>query len=168
METTELMINDWVHLVSTIHNVSFPEDGVIQDEGYTTIRTPIKLTTVSENCVSYYSDKLELYITLSSEDIEPIPLTPEILEKNGFENIPYAGIDCDKIWLLHEISYYGKSFPLYTDDIMLKYSTSEQCWCVFFNIGGAHPDFRTVSTISYVHELQHVLKLYGIEKEIIV
>jgi hypothetical protein len=66
MKVEELMIGDWVHLISTIHNVSFPDNGVIQDEGYTTTRTPIKITTVSENCVSYYSNKLELYITLSS------------------------------------------------------------------------------------------------------
>ena len=83
MKVEDLMIGDLVHSISTIHNVSFPDNGVIQDEGYTTIRTPIKITTVSENCVSYYSNKLELYITLSSEEIEPISLTPEILEKNG-------------------------------------------------------------------------------------
>ena len=86
MKVEDLMIGDLVHSISTIHNLSFPDNGVIQDEGYTTIRTPIKITTVSENCVSYYSNKLELYITLSSEEIEPIPLTPEILVKNGFVN----------------------------------------------------------------------------------
>ena len=100
------------------------------------------------------------------ECCNPIPLTPEILEKNGFENIPYAGIDCNEIWLLHEISYYGKSFPLYTDDIMLRYSISEQCWYIFFNIGGTYSDFKTITNIFYVHELQHALKLFKIDKKI--
>ena len=104
---------------------------------------------------------------LNLNRIFPLPLTPKILEKNGFENIPYAGIDCNEIWLLHEISYYGKSFPLYTDDIMLRYSISEQCWYIFFNIGGTYSDFKTITNIFYVHELQHALRLCKIDKEII-
>lgn len=99
-------------------------------------------------------------------ELKPIQLTKEILEKNGFENIPYAGIDCNEIWLLHEMAYYGKSFPLNTDDIMLRCSISEQCWLIFFNIGGIHSDFRTITNIYYVHELQHLLRLCKIDKKI--
>lgn len=140
MKVEDLMIGDWIYLVSTIHNVSFPDNGVIQDEGYITTRTPIKITTVSENCISYYSNKLELYITLSSEDIEPIPLTPEILEKNGFIRIN-AGV------ITYKLTKY-----LYWTPRGLEHELSEIPIC----------------HLNFVHELQHALKLCGIDKEIMV
>jgi hypothetical protein len=147
MKAEDLMIGDWVHSISTIHNVSFPDNGVIQDEGYTTIHTPIKITTVSENCVSYYSNKLELYITLSSEDIEPIPLTPEILEKNGFGCDRNDGYAILRLEDNSELLYYFHEYKLtrfYKSEIIFR------CQCV------------------YAHQLQRALKLCGIDKEIIV
>lgn len=153
MKAEDLMIGDWVHLISTIHNVSFPDNGVIQDEGYTTIRTPIKITTVSENCVSYYSNKLELYITLSSEDIEPIPLTPEILKKN-------------------DILYKKSSFYYIINDnkdlecTHYIYQTIQEDWAIGVDIGAY--DCSVFARIKYVHELQHALKICGIDKEIVV
>ena len=141
MKPEELQIGDWV-----MYKSDAPENAF-----------PIK---VDYNIFCNELNKWE-------DRFEAIQLTKEILYKNGFENIPYAGIDCNEIWLLHEISYYGKSFPLYTDDIMLRYSISKQCWYIFFNIGGTYSDFKTITNIFYVHELQHVLKLCGIEKEII-
>jgi hypothetical protein len=143
MKVEDLMIGDLVHSISTIHNVSFPDNGVIQDEGYTTIRTPIKITTVSENCVSYYSNKLELYITLSSEEIEPIPLTPEILEKNGFEDTIR-----DAIWISTNCNLLWK-------DGKLKNFCREE-------------DDEVCIPCEYVHELQHTLKLCEIDKEIVI
>ena len=157
MRTEELMIGDWVNLINTTHNVSFPENGVIQDEGYTTIRTPIKTTTVSENCVSYYSNKLEIYITISSEGIEPILLTPEILEKNGFKlndavedaYCIYNGID-NRVYLCNDKEYMN----------------SANQWDVHID----SEDYCTIANceLTYVHELQHILRLCKIDKEIVV
>ena len=71
---------------------------------------------------------------------EPIPLTTEILEKNRF------------IWDSSPIS---------------------QCWeqygLIIYPVGGGYRMNcgQNVSfNIDFVHELQHVLKLYGIDKEI--
>lgn len=75
------------------------------------------------------------------KDIEPIPLTPEILEKNGWEERPTG-------------------YVFYTDG--KRYDNS--LWYIF--------DSNTfvVDTakfqIKYLHELQHILKLCGIDKEI--
>ena len=153
MKAEDLMIGDWVHLINTIHNVSFPDNGVIQDEGYTTTHTPIKITTVSENCVSYYSNKLELYITLSSEEIEPIPLTPEILKKNGI--------------LYEKQSYY---YVIENDnDLECTYymiQGSQGGWAIGVDTGAY--ECSVFDRIKYVHELQHALKLCGIDKEIVV
>lgn len=146
MKAEDLMIGDLVRSISTIHNVSFPDNGVIQDEGYTTIRTPIKITTVSENCVSYYSNKLELYITLSSEEIEPIPLTPEILVKNGFEK----HINNTRMFFQH-------------DEYHLSYYIVNKHFTIYNQIDGS----LIQRVIVNVHELQHALKLCGIDKEIV-
>ena len=80
-------------------------------------------------------------------DAEPIPLTPEILEKNGFEGIKEGRFPSlrnyynDIIFQLEGIKEEGNCKILY----------------VFKNI-----------PILYVHELQHALKLCRINKEIIV
>lgn len=152
MKVEDLMVGDWVHLISTIHNVSFPDNGVIQDEGYTTIRTPIKITTVSENCVSYYSNKLEVYITVSSEEIEPIPLTPEILKKNDilYEKQSFYYVIKDDKNL--ECTYYIQRV--------------QEDWAIGVDIGAY--DCSVFARIEYVHELQHALKLCGINKEMVV
>lgn len=149
MKTEDLMIGDWVHLINTIHNVSFPENGVIQDEGYTTNHTPIKITTISENCVSYYSKKFESYITLSNEDIEPIPLTPGMLEKNGFE-----------VSSEHARYYFEEDEEKYEFVLRKMYyinDTEKQKGWAFYA-------FNVVTIIDYVHELQHALRMCGIKK----
>ena len=94
-------------------------------------------------------------------DAEPIPLTPEILEKNGFkleyfiseyftsECEHYIGID-DRVALNNDKEYMN----------------SNNEWCV-------HVDSETYCTIAtceltYLHELQHILRLCKIDKEIVV
>ena len=74
-------------------------------------------------------------------ELQPIPLTPEILEKNGWEKRPTG-------------------YVFYTDG--KRYDNS--LWYVFgsntFVVNTAEFQIR------YVHELQHALRLCGIEKEI--
>ena len=66
--------------------------------------------------------------------LDPIPLTPEILEKNGFKDIDKED-NCDG----YDIYWTtGDGFSINTQDLHLH----------------------------YVHELQHALRLCGIEKEI--
>lgn len=83
--------------------------------------------------------RLEFY------DIHPIPLTSKILEKNGFI------YQDEKVW--------GKKKEGITIELDFgKYATLDHkgFWC----IGGN-------AEIHYVHELQHALRLCGIEKEIV-
>ena len=80
---------------------------------------------------------------------EPIPITKEILEKNGFET--------------HQSGVRMRMFCGH-DDYRL---------CYYFNSSNRFSSFNTVDgslvqkVIVNVHELQHVLKLCGIDKEII-
>ena len=72
------------------------------------------------------------------EEYEPIPLTPDILEKNGFVKAWNTYRHSLKKWLV----LYKKEFGL------------------SLHIGEA--EFR----LDYVHELQHIMRLCGIDKEI--
>ena len=90
---------------------------------------------------------------LLDEDIsnfQPIPLTPEILEKN-------------------DILYEKQSFYyVIKDDKNLECTYYMQRvqgdWVVGVDIGAY--DCSVFARIKYVHELQHALKLCGIDKEI--
>lgn len=93
------------------------------------------------------------------EEVSPIPLTLEILEKNGFENDFYEE---ESVADYHAIRLEG-----YT----LKYKIGQidgylVTWCN----GGVNvtTDYNgcVQKDISFVHELQHALRLCGIEKEI--
>lgn len=77
--------------------------------------------------------------------IKPIPLTPEILEKNGLAN-----------------DYYGSYFKE-DEHMLLEISSSEDgiSWTINFHEYG-------ILKLEYVHQLQHALKLCGIDKEIVV
>lgn len=81
--------------------------------------------------------------TVSLNDIEPIKLTSEILVKNGFTK-----------------DERSKYFHVYTLDIKGSYDF-DICWSSVngFNYEG---DF----ILTYVHQLQHLLRLCGIEKQL--
>jgi len=77
-------------------------------------------------------------------NFQPVPLTVEILEKNGFFKL---GKQYD-IWSMKNFSF---SLHL-IDGVFGYYEQGHPC----------HPTFVT----KYAHQLQHTLKLFGIEKEI--
>lgn len=79
-------------------------------------------------------------LIVERNEIEPIPLTTEILEKNGFSNK-------GTLWYLEE------------DNFELEHNNNDS----FIWIVG---DVYIVALIKYVHQLQHALRLCGIEKEI--
>ena len=81
---------------------------------------------------------------LGRECIEPIPLTPEILEKNGYKDRLYY-FECEEL--------YPHSFArIYYEDGVYYFGDEE--------------GFVKTLEIKYVHQLQHALRLAGVEKEI--
>lgn len=90
---------------------------------------------------------------------KPIPLTPEILEKNGFEND------------FHEEESVADYHTIRLEGYSLKHNVGEidgylVTWCngsinVTTDLNGC-----VQKDVSYVHELQHALRLCGIEYEI--
>jgi len=75
--------------------------------------------------------------------IEPIPLTAEILEKNGFD--------------MDDYTVHFKEDEHYM--LELVFEDDELKWTINCNE-------YTIMNFEYVHELQHALRLCGIEKEI--
>lgn len=101
----------------------------------------------------------ELYKLNQFEDfhvgiLRPIPLTIEILKKNG-----YVYNEMRDVWELIPNNGYGVCC---NDD-----GTFEFCLGVF---DGYHGDiiYHYIADVEYVHKLQHMLKDCKIEKEIIV
>ena len=118
MEAAELMRLDWVCL---------------EDDP-----TPRQVDFIRSGEVGLYWNKI-----VTPPYIKPVPLTPEILEKNGFEKkLTGDGIH--------------HCFTLISDGIkfLLFYTRSVFQWF-------GPLDFK------YVHELQHALKLCGIKKDIV-
>lgn len=76
---------------------------------------------------------------------QPIPLTPEILEKNGLVNDPFG-------------CYFDED-----EQKMLEISSEDDgiYWTINYNEYG-------ILKLEYVHQLQHALRLCEINKEIVV
>lgn len=90
------------------------------------------------------------------DDLRPIPLTTEILEKNGFaKSTPSSGIHAICYDLYNKKDKYNLTIADYNKYKRLLLDVdSEDSEC--FNI-----------KCDYVHELQHALRFCRIEKEII-
>lgn len=152
MKANELMIGDWVMCYSMLH----------------------KITSVGTNVAEIYDWQTSpRYV--DTEQLQPIPLTAEILEKNGWikthnrssigyythPDIPYLELDYHsvlstwetyKFYSLQAYRYYGE-YKMYFPDVRTVETDEE----IFIPIN---------EHLYYVHELQHALRLCGIEKDI--
>lgn len=141
MKATDLMIGDWV-LISVWDCNPFPS----------------KVTSINYN--SYQGKDYVDWIDTEDEEeigmyiVQPIPLTPEILEKNGF---PYN----NKERLYYPFS--NKAFAIERDE------HDDQVFYYSMYVYNPYSSFNwhEIIEIRYVHELQHALRLCGIDKEIV-
>jgi len=124
MKANELMIGDWVSYKNGF------------SDGEMTINTVVG--TISEK----YITEFVWGKRIDCEHLYPIPLTAEILEKNGFVR---SKVFVEWKYGDGEVSMLWKPFPFLT-----------------VNCDGAVVKFPC----EHVHELQHALRLCGIEKEI--
>ena len=133
MKTNELMIGDYVNYRGQIIKVTS-----LYDKG-------------GSNEVGWSNKEI---VWVNGRCIEPIPLTPEILEKNGFEkqwqdNYEYSDDDENL-----NMTFFPKSSN-YTNGAYDYIDIEKGCMTI------------NEMPIEFVHELQHALRLCGIEKEII-
>ena len=137
MKVTNLMNGDWVNVFDTPKQIEGIRKFQNGDE------------------IVYYDGDNGVFI----KNVTPIPITPEILEKNGFNDTSFeANLKFNYVIFTNEyqISYYPKtnSFNICKKGIDPFY-TKDKLSRGFQNI------------VKYVHELQHALKICGIEKKII-
>ena len=153
MEANKLMTGDWVLIKRT-----------------PSCEYPYKICSINNYSIlgEDYADWIEVEAgeEINLEDIKPIPLTAEILEKNGFTlkkadmyfpNDGYIWFDSIENNELVEIYIYDK--PINGVRVLTKIT----------NDCKAHGGVNKVHSceIENVHELQHALRLCGIDKEIV-
>ena len=131
MKANELMIGDW-----------------LLREG-----TPAKIRGVEIYCSNLYVQTNLTDAWYTSNFIEPIPLTKEILEKNEF-------VKGDTIDHGDEI-YCVKLFNIHYDN------EERQFWVCNFFESEYGKEMMDIFRIDYVHELQHALRLCKVDKEIV-
>jgi hypothetical protein len=138
MKANELMIGDWVqHPRFNPFKVEEIETqyGIINPE-YTSIYTHGSIDLIGFKVI---------------DELEPVPLTPEIVFKNLDREYPSEYTTCCRIVYLGE---YPNSIEITV------YSSGEIEWTI-------NDCEYTILPLKYVHELQHALRLAGIEKEIV-
>lgn len=108
------------------------------------------------------------------KDIQPIPLTHEILEKNGFERrddligddnfLPFVFERLDTDECFEIIIYWRDSYCNGAADAFNEVSWDEY-WKLHILSSPSLYEYETENCI-YVHELQHALKLCKIQKDV--
>ena len=98
------------------------------------------------------NNKIEAIHGLLEETIIPIPLTEEILVNNGFVGVPLTD-----------------SYELNTDYYEIEvWNYSDGLWVVNVHWIEFSSTPESKATVSYVHELQHLFRLCGVEKELVI
>ena len=135
MKANELMIGDWVTFKDCQHENPMP----------------IKIIAIGfqadeeDDCLVQINGDESCDIMTIDDEIVGIPLTAEILDRNGFESAPAPS---ERVWMRN-----GQEVWLDNE--------GENYWANIKN-----GEFYFEGYIEYIHELQHALRLCGIEKEI--
>lgn len=136
MKANELMIGDWVYNKHHGKNIKL---------------TPYDFFTNTHN--EFGEQELAPFAKPTiGRDLEPIPLTQKILEKNGFENIGDDTYQLEEKPCWFWVDFFRHTYGCEYDTSTYEYEDDEHRLKLY--------------GIPSVHELQHALKLCGIEKEI--
>ena len=136
------MIGDWVNIYV------FPNENPQKEDLFpariSAIMTPLPSEDSGEHCECQFvaADGGVGYASRPIETCLPIPLTPEILEKNGFKDAQFYS---ELLW--------NDAFQIISD-------------CSTLSIRCKNSDLSLNIPCDEVHELQHALKLCGIDKTI--
>lgn len=144
MKANELMIGDWVRIdepdkyagaTGQIQSLMYHRE---DDAAYFNVFIQGKFGYVSRD--------------VCSDDIRPIPLTEDILEKNRFENIGDDTYQIEEKPCWFWVDFFRHTYGCEYDTSTYEYEDDEHRLKLY--------------GIPSVHELQHALRLCGIEKEI--
>lgn len=137
MKRTDLMIGDWVYNKHHKKNICI---------------TPYDFFTHGHlpSGRQYFIGEPEV---ISGRDLEPIPLTPEILEKNEFTLKPDGWLWCKEEGI-EDTNYIFIQFRKGCEEVRL------------VELNFVNKVLAKYEQMRYVHQLQHALKLCRIDKEI--
>ena len=134
------MIGDWVKIKT--YGVS---DIFERTEAY----MYVKVAEIGSGLITveYNNNIKEPYRICENTEIEPIPLTPEILEKNGWVEDGYFYRHKELGYIQLGKLFEHASFDFTKYGINYRIQTSPRC-------------------MKYIHQFQHALRLCGISKKI--
>lgn len=141
MKAKELMIGDWVRpLKKKLKGI------------------PGKVITIDGGTDVCWIDSKDYSCLVPCSDVERIPLTPEILKKNGFENVSVIIVGTAKMrWVSEDTR---TEITIWMDDTL----PMEIVKNVYYEDEVSY----TLPFPGTVHRLQQALRLCGIDKEIVV
>jgi hypothetical protein len=121
-------------------------DWVRYDNGVTPYSIRSIVRTGNQECVVLKDNMYPDGITGFVKYLKPIPITAERLEKNGFERST-------------------SEFIIYhTDKVWISYDKPSETWSVTMYINDFTSNLH--ANILHIHQLQHTLRLAGVDKEI--
>lgn len=158
MKANELMIGDWVHVEA--HRGFYAQN--------------VKVETIPDNDgdneYGHHYGHIGAWLEGGDNDfrdveakhLQPIPLTCSVLEKIGFEEMMNEGEEVAKRYgrVPHPTGVWQLGL---SDFDCVMYVPKDDFLRIKFMMAG-QTDLRN---IRFVHELQHALRLCGIEKEIV-
>lgn len=134
MKAVDLMIGDWVKIKGHLDYDKVQE--IARDES-----------------MQWYISFACSATLFRAYEFEPVPLTPEILEKNGFEMFKYDG------WVHYYRIFGNGAIPFVLHSIIGGEMLSQEV-----DIFSTSTNTNCGIDVNYVHELQHALRLCGLNE----
>lgn len=124
-----------------------------------------RVEQVTKRKVGYHAEPGEhrmYYLRL--REVQPIPLTSDLLERHGFKKVPQPGCANPYHWMLEKyeeesdgLLYRIKAFNTPFRGMFVSIDNPSDCETISFG-----------KQIEFVHEFQHALRLCDIDTEIII
>jgi hypothetical protein len=135
MDIRELSIGNWVQVKM-----------VKWDYEDLDITPPMQVVKIEQNCVRLGFSPNDLEFEVFVEDLQPVPITYDIIKAIGFTPMDEDEEDDDlNCWELEDVCYI--------------FSFSD-CWRI-----RSYSDLAIVCDIKHVHELQNAFRLMKIDKQ---
>lgn len=143
MNGNELMIGDWVK---------------INDVDYT---TPVQIDCIVKKHGTVYAYFAEFDIRVACEKLQGIPLTADLLGKNGFYPL-YDDKSAYKLFWSDE-----KEEIYWSITIDLTHPIASRIENHIMRTGRKTENWEMKGCVYFVHELQHLMRQFRIDKEIV-
>lgn len=154
MKSNELMIGDWVRV--NRDGLCIKKDTIVQVRGIDgDDKIEEKGLFGATHCRPLDGEQFDGGIWL--DYLDPIPLTPEILEKNGWKQTSKRDDERGTMekWFLPNIAY------------AYCFSNNEIEFEIIGYGNNSHGRGKYRGVLSFVHELQHALNFCGVKKEVV-